>query len=308
MAHEHTRGKIVVTTPTGKVGSRVVRLLLQAGVRPTLLLRDPDRLDAATRERVETVRGDQGDTDAVLRATRGADRLFWVDPPTPDDDPIAGHARMGANAARAVRENGIGYTVFLSSVGAEKRHGAGEIDGLARTEQALDATGADVLHLRCGYFFTNLLMESDSLREGVLPTLWPLDLTMPWVDPRDIGDVAAARLLAGDRAGDRSDGGTRGGARSGVQAVHGPEDLSFSRVARILGGVLGREVRAERVPDDDVRAGLRSVGMSADQAEGIVGMAAGLRENFVPEQERDVLTTTPTTLAAWAHTHLRPLL
>ncbi|MGW9552982.1 NAD(P)H-binding protein [Nocardiopsis sp. NPDC055551] len=296
MANEHAHGKIVVTTPTGKVGSRVVRLLLQAGARPTLLLRDPDRLDAATRQRVDTVRGDQGDADAVLRATRGADRLFWVDPPTPDDDPIAGHARMGANAARAVGENGIGYTVFLSSVGAEKRHGAGEIDGLARTEQALDATGANVLHLRCGYFFTNLLMESDSLREGVLPTLWPLDFAMPWVDPRDIGDVAAARLLAG------------GGVGRGVQAVHGPEDLSFAQVARILGRVLGREVHAEPVSDDDVRAGLRSVGMSAGQAEGVVGMAAGLREDFVPEQERDVLTTTPTTLAAWAHTHLRPLL
>ncbi|SIO87768.1 NAD(P)H-binding protein [Nocardiopsis sp. JB363] len=295
MAHEHTPDKIVVTTPTGNVGSRVLRLLLRAGVRPTLLLRDPDRLDPAVRERVDTVRGDQGDVDTVLRATRGADRLFWVDPPTTGDDPITGHARMGANAARAVEENGIGHTVFLSSVGAEKRHGAGEIDGLARTERALDATGANVLHLRCGYFFTNLLMELDSLREGVLPTLWPLDFAMPWVDPRDIGEVAAARLLAGGWSGRQ------------VQAVHGPEDLSFSRVAEVLGSVLGREVRADRVPDDDVRAGLRSVGLSAGQVEGVVGMAAGLREGFVPEQERDVLTTTPTTLAAWAHTHLRPL-
>lgn len=295
MAHEHTPDKIVVTTPTGNVGSRVLRLLLQAGVRPTLLLRDPDRLDPAVRERVDTVRGDQGDVDTVLRATRGAGRLFWVDPPTADDDPIAGHARMGANAARAVEENGIGHTVFLSSVGAEKRHGAGEIDGLARTERALDATGANVLHLRCGYFFANLLMDLDSLREGVLPTLWPPDLAMPWVDPRDIGEVAAARLLAGGWSGRQ------------VQAVHGPEDLSFSRVAEVLGSVLGREVRADRVPDDDARAGLRSVGSSAGQVEGVVGMAAGLREGFVPEQERDVLTTTPTTLAAWAHTHLRPL-
>lgn len=64
--------KIVVTTPTGQVGSRVVRLLLQAGVRPTLLLRDPARLDAPTRERVDVCRGDQGDADAVVRATRGA--------------------------------------------------------------------------------------------------------------------------------------------------------------------------------------------------------------------------------------------
>lgn len=296
MAHENASGKIVVTTPTGHVGSRVVRLLLQAGVRPTLLLRDPAGLDSATRDRVDLVQGDQGDADAVLRATQGADRLLWVDPPTPDDDPVAGHARMGANAARAVKENGIAHTVFLSSVGAEKRHGAGEIDGLARTEQALDATGANVLHLRCGYFYTNLLMDLDSLREGVLPAPWPLDFTMPWVDPRDIGDVATARLLAGNWSG------------RNVQGVHGPEDLSFSRVAKILGRALDREVRAERVPDDEVRAALRSAGLSEGQVEGVVGMSAGLREDFVPEQKRSVLSTTPTTLAAWAHAHLRLVL
>ena len=36
--------RIVVTTPTGNVGSRVLRLLVQAGVRPVALLRDPARL------------------------------------------------------------------------------------------------------------------------------------------------------------------------------------------------------------------------------------------------------------------------
>ncbi|MER7011437.1 NAD(P)H-binding protein [Saccharopolyspora sp. NPDC000359] len=288
--------KIIVTTPTGHVGSRVVQLLVQAGVRPTLLLRAPEKLDAATRDRVDVVQCDQGDADAVLRATQGADSLFWVDPPTPDDDPAAGYARMGANAARAVRENGIPRTVFLSSIGAEKRHGAGEIDGLARTEELLDGTGASVLHLRCGYFFTNLLMELADLRRGVLRTPWPLDHPMAWVDPRDIGEVAAARLLSDGWSG------------ASVQAVHGPEDLTFTRVAEVLSLAVGHEVRAERISDDEFRAALRSAGVSDGQVEGIVGMSTGLRDGFVPEDERSILTTTPTTLAAWAHAHLRPAL
>src|SRR3712207_8934011 len=54
------------------------------------------------------------------------------------------------------------YTTLFRSGGAELRSGAGEIDGLAATEQALDATGASVLHLRCGMFFTNLLMDPRS--------------------------------------------------------------------------------------------------------------------------------------------------
>ena len=63
--------KVVVTTPTGHVGSRVVRLLLQGGLRPTLLLRDPAKLDPQTRPLVDVVQGEQGDVGTVGRATCG---------------------------------------------------------------------------------------------------------------------------------------------------------------------------------------------------------------------------------------------
>ncbi|ASU80595.1 NmrA family transcriptional regulator [Actinopolyspora erythraea] len=284
----------VVTTPTGKIGSRVVRVLVQAGIRPRVLLREPNNLDGATRELVDVHRCDQGDAEAVVRATRGAERLLWINPPDSDDDPVAGHARMGANAARVVTENGIGRTVFVSSIGAEKGSGVGEIDGLARTERLLNETGASVSHLRCGYFFTNLLAQAEEIRAGVLRTPWPLDFPMAWVDPRDIGEVAAARLLSDDWSGQR------------VRAVHGPEDLTFSRVAGVLGEVLGHTVVPERISDDRLRASLSAAGLSDRRIEGIVGMSAGMRENFTPEQKRDLVTTTPTTLGAWAFANLRP--
>jgi uncharacterized protein YbjT (DUF2867 family) len=287
--------KIVVTTPTGNVGSRVTRLLLQAGARPTLLLRDAGKLDAQTRELVDVVQGDQFDPDVVLRATEGADALYWVNPPVMDEDAVAAWTRAGSHAARAIEEHGISRTVFQSSVGAEKRHGAGEIDGLARTEELLDATGASVLHLRCGLFFTNLRMDPGALEEGVLRVTWPVDLPMPWVDPRDIGDIAAARLLATDWSGRQ------------VQAVHGPEDLSYAQVASIVSRATGRPLRAEQIPDEQMREALRGAGLGDAQVEGILGMSTGLREDFEPEDPRTVLTTTPTTLASWAQEHLADL-
>jgi uncharacterized protein YbjT (DUF2867 family) len=285
--------KIVVTTPTGRVGSRVVRLLVQAGVRPTLLLRDPARLDPETRSLVDPVVVDQRDGDAVVAATAGADALYWVSPPTGADDPVASHAELGTIAARAVTENGIARTVFQSSGGAELRSGVGEIDGLAATEVALDETGASVLHLRCGMFFTNLLLDPRALEEGLLRVTFPVDLPLPWVDPRDIGDVAAARLLAHDWAGRQ------------VQAVHGPEDLTYREVAEILEQILGRPFAAEQVADDDMRAALRAAGFGERQVEAMVGMSVGLRERTTPADARSVLTTTPTPLRAWAHEHMR---
>jgi uncharacterized protein YbjT (DUF2867 family) len=288
--------KVVVTTPAGHVGSRVVRLLIQAGVRPTLLTRHPARLDPATAAHAEVIQADLADAETVVRVTGDADALFWLSPSTddPDADPVAWYARLGANAARAVRENRIGRTVFLSSVGAEMRSGAGEIDGLARTEELLDATGAAVLHLRCGYFFTNL--DLDSIRQGVLRVPMVLDYALPWVDPRDIGEIAAARLLAPGWSGRQ------------VQAVHGPEDLTLAQVAEIISEATGHRVRAQTMSQEELRSSLRAAGLGELQVEGMAGMSAVTCADFTPEDPRSIVTTTPTTLAAWAHAYLRPAL
>jgi len=279
---------IVVTTPTGNVGSRVVRLLVQAGERPTLFMRHPERLDAQTARLTRVVQGDQRNRDDVLRATEGAQALYWVSPTQLDGDPVAAHAAAGENAAHAIDTHGIARVVFQSSVGAERRGGVGEIDGLARTEELLDATGASVTHLRCGFFFTNLLLDPHGLEEGVLRVLFDVHAAMPWVDPRDVGDVAAARLLS------------RAWSGRHVQAVHGPQHLSYADAAAIVGRALGRPLRAEQIADDDMRAALRSAGLGDAAVEAMVGMPIGLR-HLEPEDPRTVLTTTPTSLIAWAH-------
>ncbi|MFJ7206167.1 NAD(P)H-binding protein [Streptomyces sp. NPDC098789] len=289
--------QIAVTTPTGNVGRHVVTTLVRAGVRPRVLLRDPGRLAPGIRAEVDAVRVDQYDADAVAVATRGVDALFWVDPTTGGQDPLADYARATSSVVRAVTENGIGRVVFQSGVGAEKRHGAGEIDGLAHTETALDAVaagaGVDIAHLRCGYFFTNLELQLDALRAGTLQVVLPLDQPMAWVAPRDIAEVAATLLLSPAWSGRR------------VQAVHGPADLTWGQVADILTTATGRPIDVERTTDGAMRTRLREAGMTDGLVEAVLGMSTGLREGFVPEQPRTVRTTTPTPLAAWAHAHLR---
>ncbi|GES28515.1 NAD(P)H-binding protein [Streptomyces angustmyceticus] len=285
--------QIAVTTPTGNVGRHVVATLIRAGIRPRVLLRDPARLAPEVHDEVDAVRVDQYVADTVVAATEGVDTLFWVDPPSAGDDPLAGYVRAASSLVRAVTDSRIGRVVFQSSVGAEKRHGAGEIDGLAHTETALDDLGVDVTHLRCGYFFTNLELQLDALRAGRLQVIVPPDQPMAWVAPRDIAEVAATRLLSPAWSG------------RCVQAVHGAADLTWRQVATILSAATGRHISVEQISDDAMRAQLRRAGMADGAIEAVLGMSAGLRENFVPEQRRTLRTTTPTTLAAWAYDHLR---
>jgi uncharacterized protein YbjT (DUF2867 family) len=292
---------IAVTTPAGHVGSHVVRMLVQAGIRPLLLMRHPERLDAGLRDQVELAVGDQRDAGYVAESTRGVEAVFWVHP---DDwslpDPDADAERTGEGLAAAIRQNRIPRVVFQSSMGAELRHGAGFVDGLARVEQRLDAargeTGTALLHLRCGFFMTNLLMDLDGLRAGRLTTTRPLDEPTPWVDPQDIAAVATLRLVAGGWSGRQ------------VQAVHGPADLTWTEAAATLSTATGALIEAQRITHDEQRAALRQAGLSDVAVEGILGMATGERDGFIPEQPRSVLTTTPASLAGWAITHLRPVL
>ena len=48
--------EIAVTTPTGHVGREVVAMLVRAGLRPRVLVRDPDRLDRVYQATVAATR------------------------------------------------------------------------------------------------------------------------------------------------------------------------------------------------------------------------------------------------------------
>jgi NAD(P)H dehydrogenase (quinone) len=119
---------------------------------------------------------------------------------------------------------------------------------------------------------------------------------MPWVDPLDIATVAATRLLA------------QGWTGRQVQAVHGPADLTWTEAAAVLSTATGVTIEAQQITRDEERADLRQAGMSEVAVEGIIGMSVGARDGFRAEQNRTPLTTTPSNLAGWAITHLRPAL
>jgi len=288
---------IVVTTPTGNIGSRIVRVLLQAGVRPTLIARNPSKLSAEVQALSEVRQGDQTDVASIVEATKGASTLFWLNSPSHgSNDPIGDYRKLAENAATAIRENGIARVVFLSSVGAELRHGAGVVDGLGQSEEILNETDASIVHLRPGFFFENYLGQLDPLRNGILPVPVLAETIFPQVATRDIGDIAAARLLDPTWTGRQT------------QGIHGPKDLSFGEAARVLSEATGRKIEFVSVPDNAFLSALIGAGLTEGYAEGLLQLYVALRGDFKPENVRTEVTTTPTTLGAWAYEHLRPLL
>ena len=74
---------IVITTPTGQIGSQVLGNLLDSGEELRVIVRDPALLPADVRDSLDIVEGSHGDAAVVDKAFSGADAVFWLAPPDP---------------------------------------------------------------------------------------------------------------------------------------------------------------------------------------------------------------------------------
>jgi uncharacterized protein YbjT (DUF2867 family) len=71
---------IVVTTPTGHIGSQVVANLLATKEEVRVIARDPARLAADVQAKAEIAKGSSDDESVLLGALEGAESLFLVVP------------------------------------------------------------------------------------------------------------------------------------------------------------------------------------------------------------------------------------
>jgi len=288
---------IAITAPTGNIGSRLVRNLLDAGADLTLLLRNPDKLEPAVRSRVKTQQGELQDAAFVRRATHAAEALFWLtpnDPTTPDLR--VWYDRLGESAASAVLTNNIPYVVNVSSAGAQLPN-AGPVTGLGQVEQHLNQTNANILHLRPGYFMENMLMQLDAIRhQNSIFQNAPGDVPFPQIATRDIAEAAAQKLLNRSWSGKR------------IQGLHGPADLTFNEATHILSEATGRSLRYVVISPEQARQEFSSMGLGPAFVQGYLDMEAALSQPGAVAEPRTPETTTPTTFYQWASEVLNPLL
>lgn len=288
---------VLVTTPTGHIGARVVDRLLDVGANVRAFVRDPDRLDAGVRGRVDARAGDLQDTPTLADAMRGADAAFLLVPPNYAADDWRAFIRgVGRSMAEAARSAGLRRAVFLSSIGAHLPN-VGPVSGLGEVEQILRPAVADLAILRPGYFFENAFGALGTVADaGQIFGGFDGDLTFPQVATRDIGDVAARWLLDPSWTGQP------------LVGVHGPRDLSMHEQAELVSQALGRPVRYTQVPVEAVRQAMAGLGMSPSVAENYGEMISGFAASRYahPDEPRTAETTTPTEFGSWAREVLRP--
>jgi uncharacterized protein YbjT (DUF2867 family) len=225
---------VLVTGATGRIGSAVVDLLVDAGVPVRALTH---RSEATPPAAVEIVTGDLTVPESLDEGLRGVGTVFlvWTVPPATAAavvERIATHARR---------------VVFLSSPHQTPHPFFRQPNPMAvlhaDIERLIATSGLESTILRPGMFASNVVAwwASAMRTDGVVR--WPYGAaeTAP-VDDRDVAAVAARTLYEDGHAG-------------GDYVLTGPESLSQAEQVRVIGDVLGRSVSFEELTPDEFRTG-----------------------------------------------------
>jgi len=286
---------IVVTTPTGQIGRRLVHRLRTGGSKVKVVVRNAGRLDDDVREQVDVVEGSHDDPAVLDAALPGAEALFWLVPPNPAAASAEAHYLAFARAGReAVRRHAVGHVVAVSSAGHGWPRPAGVLSAAFAMDAELRKSGAAYRAVSPPFYLENLLGQLPAIRErGVFTLTCAADQPLATIATRDVADTAAGLLADLSWTGQAE------------VPVFGPDRLTPDGMAEVLSEELGRTVRYDRVAVADFAAMRRSQGAServvADAAEMFAAQDEGIYD-----RDWASATITATSFRTWCREVLRP--
>ncbi|WP_188195344.1 NAD(P)H-binding protein [Nonomuraea sp. SYSU D8015] len=261
---------ILVTGATGTVGRQIVTQLVERGQPVRALTRNPSaaRLPAS----VEVAYGDLAAPKTLGPALEGVTALHLITFGGDDYAPL----QTGPDLVELAVKAGVRRVSVLSGWDESS------------VEEALRAGDLGWTQLLCVEFMANALDWVTSIRdEGVVRVFGNHPGAV--IHEADIAAVAVAALVEEGHAGQ-------------AYMLTGPETLTPAERVRMIGEVLGREIRFEELSEEQYRASMRAAGESDDMIEFAVQLGAN-----PPEASAVVLPTVEEvtgrpgrTFAQWA--------
>jgi uncharacterized protein YbjT (DUF2867 family) len=277
---------ITVMGASGNIGRRIADQLLETGEKIRVLARSAGKLASLQSKGADVLTGDARDATFLTNAFRGSEAVYTLLPPdVQSTDYRKQQDEEGEAIVQAIRNGGVRYVVFLSSLGADQSAGTGPIAGLhAQEERLRRLQGVNVLALRAAYFFENFyailgLIKQQGINGGPIAP----DVRFPMIATRDIADVAAQALRQRDWRG------------FVMRELLGARDLTFAEATRIIGARIGKpDLQYVQFPYTDFAASLVAVGMTQNVAGLYAEMTRAINEGKVNSLEgRRPENTTP---------------
>ena len=272
---------ITVTGSTGTIGAELVRLLSEADIPTRAVLRDFSR--AQSLKNVTWIRADLTNEDLLKPVLAGTTRLFLLT----GNQPGFGDLQIGV--IRAAEEVGVKHVVKLSALGASPRSKAGLGLEHFKAEQALEESSMSWTMLRPHTFMQNWLddlAKTVQKEDAIYAAIG--DGQVPFIDARDIADVAAEALRNPDaHAGQR-------------YVLTGGTAIGYGELAEVLTDELGKTVTYHALSMDEMRDRLEKQGVGPKMIDSYLALAsyqkAGGATARVSDSVADILGRPPRTI------------
>lgn len=277
----------VIMGGTGHVGSETVIELLNRRQSVTIVTRDAARagrmLARRISKQVDYVEADVEDVASLRAVFRRGRRAFLLNPNAdPSSDTDAVERRTVAKILEALQGSGLEKVVAASTGGAQPGERLGDLNVLWEFEQGLGRQAIPAAINRGAYYMSNWDAPLESVHAtGKLPTMFPADLPIPMVAPRDLGMVAAERLMSPlDDVG--------------VRHIEGPVRYPSSEVAAVLSKVFDRPVNLEVAPRAQLKQAFMGLGFSDAAADSYARMTAVCIDNRFQLSDQNPIRGTTT--------------
>lgn len=224
--------KIFIAGAAGNIGTALLAEL--SGTKADIVagVHSADKAEAVTAQGVEARVMDFNDTDSMVAAMEGCDRMFLV-------LPLAEKmTRYGHLAVTAAKNAGIEYIVRSSGYAAssDAHWRLGRENGMI--DQFVEDSGIPFTILRPNSFMQNFsTIMARMIKNGVI-ALPEEDASVSYIDIRDIASCAAKLLLDSN------------GFENSFYALTGPEGLSLATVAEKISAASGQTVTYHPITEE----------------------------------------------------------
>jgi uncharacterized protein YbjT (DUF2867 family) len=242
---------ILVTGATGRVGSKLVELLVKSDVQVKGLVRNPQKAATLQALGVSVILGDLDQPDCLDAALQGCDRLFSIPPNT------INQAEQEIELFERAKQTGVRQIVKLSTVKSDLESSCHFFQQHAIAEEHLRQSGIEFTILQSNSFMQNFLWFIHEMRQKGTLSLPMGEAEVAPVDIRDLVSVASVVLSEGGHGGR-------------TYNVTGLERLALQEIAATFSTAIRPKITYRDISPLDFQQTLHQAGVSEWYAEAVV--------------------------------------
>ena len=235
--------KILVTGATGQQGGALARLLLQKKHEVYALIRstksESPKAQNLRNQGAKLVEADLDKPDSLQQATSGIESVFLMG--TPVEVGTEGEIRRGKMMVDIAKEKKIEHIVYSSVVNADKTTGIPHFESKYKVEQHIKNSGIPYTIIGPTFFMDNLLSYSlAGLQQGQVALPLSPSRILQQIAVENIAEFSALAL-------------ERRNSFIGKRIDIASDEITGEQAAKVLSNELGRKIRYEQVPMEQIR-------------------------------------------------------